>query len=121
MLLLPFCAVFAWAGENFVFLLKRPIGNHVFCALLKIMDAIKAVSFVIHTWDAVSGLERGIGRTESIRRYFVVPNLPPDCVQERWPSVTGLQLGTALYQSGETYFVIGDVQHVQLSGLFSDL
>ena len=72
------------------------------------------MSFVIHPWDAVSGLERGAGRTESIRRYFVVPNLSPDRVQERRPSMTGLQLGTTLCQDSETYFVIGDVQHVQL-------
>lgn len=62
----------------------------------------------------MSGLERGTGRTESIRLYFVVPNLSPDCVQERRPSVTGLQRGAILCQDSETCCVIGDVQHVQL-------
>lgn len=64
----------------------------------------------------MSGLERGIGRTESIRRYFVVLNLSPDCVHERRPSATGLQRGITSYQDSEKDFVIGDVQHVQLPG-----
>lgn len=76
---------------------------------------------IIHQWDAVPGPEGDIGRSESIRRYLVEPNLSPGFAQAPYPSLTDSKRGTALCQEAETvFFCYWRLTACTLFSLFND-